>query len=135
MAETGNDRNTKKTNPAAVLAVRWGIRLIMLLFLVLIIQLIISSGYDFGYNLFAAPAMSSTPGREVAFTVKKGESTSKIINDLADAGLIRDKLSFRCQIIFYDKVMQPGEYTLNTSMTSKEILMMLNDGPGGSEEE
>lgn len=134
MAETSNDRNVKKANQAVVLAVRLGIRLIVLLFLVLIIQFIISSGYDFGYNLFAAPAVSSPPGREVTFTVEKGESTSDIISALEDAGLIRDKLSFQCQIIFYDKTLQPGEYIMNTSMTSKEILMMLNSGPEGEEQ-
>lgn len=134
MAETSNDRNVKKANQAVVLAVRLGIRLIALLFLVLIIQFIISSGYDFGYNLFAAPAVSSPPGREVTFTVEKGESTSDIISALEDAGLIRDQLSFQCQIIFYDKTLQPGEYVMNTSMTSKEILMMLNSGPEGEEQ-
>lgn len=130
MTENSNDMSAKKANRAIVIAVRVVIRLIVLLLLVIIFQVIISIGYDFGYNLFAAPAMSSSPGREVTFKVEKGDSTSNIINDLADAGLIRDKLSFRCQIIFYDKILQPGEYTLNTSMTSKEILMHLNDGPG-----
>ena len=70
----------------------------------------------------------------IAFTVEPGESTAEIIDALADAGLIRDKFSFRCQIIFYDKILQPGEYTMNTSMTSKEILLYLNDGPGSLQE-
>lgn len=134
MAENSNDISVKKTNQAVIFSVRLGIKLIILLILVLIVQFIISSGYDFGYNLFAAPAMSSPPGREVTFIVEKGESTSDIIDELAEAGLIRDKFSFRCQIVFYDKILQPGEYTLNTSMTSKEILLLLNDGPGSTEE-
>lgn len=134
MAENSNDISVKKTNQAVIFSVRLGIKLIILLILVLIVQFIISSGYDFGYNLFAAPAMSSPPGREVTFIVEKGESTSDIIDELAEAGLIRDKFSFRCQIVFYDKILQPGEYILNTSMTSKEILLLLNDGPGSTEE-
>ena len=134
MAENSNDISVKKTNQAVIFSVRLGIKLIILLILVLIVQFIISSGYDFGYNLFAAPAMSSPPGREVTFIVEKGESTSDIIDELAEAGLIRDKFSFRCQIVFYDKILQPGEYTLNTSMTSKEILLLLNDGPGSTAE-
>lgn len=134
MAENSNDISVKKTNQAVIFSVRLGIKLIILLILVLIVQFIISSGYDFGYNLFAAPAMSSPPGREVTFIVEKGESTSDIIDELAEAGLIRDKFSFRCQIVFYDKILQPGEYMLNTSMTSKEILLLLNDGPGSTEE-
>lgn len=128
------ENNVKKANQAIGFAVRTGVKLIAVLLLVLLVQLVISSGYDFGYNLFAAPAMSSAPGREVTFTIDEGEATSDIVADLKESGLIRDKFSFRCQILFYDKVLQPGEYKLNTSMTSKEILMYLNDGPGSLQE-
>lgn len=134
MAENSSEMSVKKANRAVGTAIRVGIKLIAVLLIVLIFQLVISSGYDFGYNLFAAPAMSSPPGREVTFTVEKGESTSDIIDGLLEAGLIRDKISFRCQIIFYDKILQPGEYTMNTSMTSKEILTYLNGGPGSLQE-
>lgn len=134
MAENSVEMNVKKANRAVGMAIRMGIRLIVLLLIVLMVHFVISAGYDFGYNLFAAPAMSAPPGREVTFHVEKGESTSDIIDGLADAGLIRDKMSFRCQIIFYDKILQPGEYVMNTSMTSKEILMYLNDGPGSLQE-
>ncbi|MDY2628188.1 MAG: endolytic transglycosylase MltG [Lachnospiraceae bacterium] len=133
MAEN-TDVNVKRTGQAAGAAVRMALRLIAILLIVFIFHFVISAGYDFGYNLFAAPAMSAAPGREVAFTVEPGESTAEIIDALADAGLIRDKFSFRCQIIFYDKILQPGEYTMNTSMTSKEILLYLNDGPGSLQE-
>ena len=43
---------------------------------------------------------------DVNFTVEPGEPTAEIIDALADAGLIRDKFSFRCQIIFYDKIQK-----------------------------
>lgn len=134
MAENSSEINVKKANQAVGGALRAGVRLIGILLVVLLFHFVISMGYDFGYNLFAAPAMSAPPGREVTFTVEQGESTADIIDGLADAGLIRDKLIFRCQIIFYDKILQPGEYQMNTSMTSKEILMYLNGGPGSSQE-
>lgn len=133
MAENNNDPNGKKTNQALGIAVRIGLQLILVLLLVILVQCVISKSYDFGYNLFAAPAMSSPPGREVVFTVENGESTTDIIDELAKNGLIRDKFSFRCQIIFYDKLLMPGKYSLNTSMTSREILNHLNDGPGSTE--
>lgn len=134
MAENSNEMTVKKANRAVGTAIRMVIRLIFLLLIVLIFHHVISSGYDFGYNLFAAPAVSPPPGREVLFSVESGESTADIIDGLAEAGLIRDRFSFRCQIAFYDKILQPGEYKMNTSMTSKEILMYLNDGPGSLQE-
>ena len=134
MAENSSEINIKKANRAVGSALRAGIRLIGILLVVLLFHFVISMGYDFGYNLFAAPAMSAPPGREVTFTVEKGESTAEIIDGLADAGLIRDKLIFRCEIIFYDKILQPGEYDMNTSMTSKEILMYLDGGPASLQE-
>lgn len=134
MAENSSEINVKKANRAVGSALRAGLHLIGILLVILLFHFVISMGYDFGYNLFAAPAMSSPPGREVTFTVEKGESTAEIIDGLADAGLIRDKIIFRCQIIFYDKVLQPGEYNMNTSMTSKEILMYLDGGPSSLQE-
>ncbi|MGN0294761.1 MAG: endolytic transglycosylase MltG [Lachnospiraceae bacterium] len=134
MAENSSEINVKKASRAVGKAVYACVRLIGILLTVLLFHFVISAGYDFGYNLFAAPAMSASPGREVAFTVEQGESTADIIDGLADAGLIRDKLIFRCQIIFYDKILQPGEYRMNTSMTSKEILMYLNGGPASLQE-
>ena len=89
----------------------------------------ISAGYDFGYQLFTAPAVSSPPGREVTIEVKKGETTDEIADKLVDAGLIRSKVNFLCQKLFFKKHLLPGEYTLNTAMTSKEILLILDDGP------
>lgn len=94
----------------------------------IILFLGISAGYDFGYQLFASPAVSSPPGREVTIEVKKGETTEEIADKLVDAGLIRNKVNFLCQKLFYKKNLLPGEYTLNTAMTSKEILLILDDG-------
>ena len=95
----------------------------------IILFLGISAGYDFGYQLFASPAVSSPPGREVTIEVKKGETTEEIADKLVDAGLIRNKVNFLCQKLFYKKNLLPGEYTLNTAMTNKEILLILDDGP------
>lgn len=103
--------------------------LIFLTTFIIILFLGISAGYDFGYQLFASPAVSSPPGREVTIEVKKGETTEEIADKLVDAGLIRSKVNFLCQKLFYKKYLLPGEYTLNTAMTSKEILLILDDGP------
>ena len=85
MAENSSEINVKKANRAVGGALRACVRLIGVLLIVLVFHFVISMGYDFGYNLFAAPAMSAPPGREVVFSVEPGESTEEIIDGLAEA--------------------------------------------------
>lgn len=42
-------------------------------------------------------------------------------------GLIDNELAMRVQMKFYDYEIQPGTYTLNTSMSSKKMLQILNE--------
>lgn len=50
-------------------------------------------------------------------------------------GLIDNELAARFQMKFYEYETVPGTYTLNTSMTSKEILRLLSEGPEEEKEE
>ena len=61
--------------------------------------------------------------------VKEGESPATVGKRLEAAGLIADSSIFLVQQIFYDYKIYPGEYTLNTSMTSKEMLIKMNVKP------
>ena len=53
---------------------------------------------------------------------------------LKSYGLIANEYSFVIQAIFFDYEVNPGTYTVNTSMTSKEILQMMNENTGEEEE-
>lgn len=58
------------------------------------------------------------------------ESVSDTAQFLAHKGLIKSEFAFIFQSRFYDyETIYPGTYTLNTSMTSKEILQLLNEKP------
>ena len=58
------------------------------------------------------------------------ESVSDAAQLLAHKGLIKSEFAFIFQSRFYDyETIYPGTYTLNTSMTSKEILQLLNEKP------
>ena len=58
------------------------------------------------------------------------ESVSDAAQFLAHKGLIKSEFAFIFQSKFYDyDTIYPGTYTLNTSMTSKEILQLLNEKP------
>ena len=65
-----------------------------------------------------------------------GESVSEAAEFLARKGLIKSEFAFIFQSKFYDyETIYPGTYTLNTSMTSKEILQALNVKPETEETE
>jgi len=79
--------------------------------------------YDFGFRIFTEEAMSPAPGRDVAVTIVKGDSTMDVAKMLEEKGLIRDSNLFFVQkkCSEYDGDIKPGFYTLNTSMTAEEI--------------
>ena len=58
-----------------------------------------------------------------ALTVKKA------YDHLEEEGLISNQYSFIIQAIIYDYEIQPGDYVLNTSMTSRDILDELSTLP------
>lgn len=88
-------------------------------------------GYAFGYEIFCSAPAEAAPGRDLSFTVAEGQSEGEVIGRLQEAGLIRDSRIAAIQQRFYDYEIYPGSYTLNTSMTSKEILQALNVRPEG----
>lgn len=126
----------KKSTSNKTLRLIFGLlwRIIALGLIIAAFYFAISVGYDFGHDLFTGEAMSEGKGKKVTFVVEQGESTQTVINHLKEAGLIRSKLKFRIQVIFYQRKIMPGEYTFRTSMTSKEILGYLNKGPSSQEE-
>lgn len=79
--------------------------------------------YDFGYRVFTEDAISPAPGRDVSVSITEGKSVMDIAKLLEEKGLVRDyKLAF-AQIYAseYREDMEPGVYTLNTSMTVEQM--------------
>lgn len=130
MADYEKDTNVKRFSRYVRRAIWFVVCIIVLLLAAIRSYGLIGDAYDFGYGLFAEPAMSEPPGREMVFYVEEGETSSEVISNLVQAGLIKDGFSFRFKLLFYDKAIQPGEYLFNTSMSGKEILGYLDDGPG-----
>lgn len=104
-------------------------KLILYALVILLLAEGITRGYDFGHAIFYATAMEAAPGRDKELTVPRGQTTSETIRALKDLELIDNELAIRIQMKFYDYEVYPGTYTLNTSMTSKEILQLLNEKP------
>ncbi len=123
-------------------------------FVILILVLFLYAGirmgtiaYDFGYRVFTEPAMENAPGQDVPVQITRDMSGREFGAMLEEKGLVRDANLFYLQFMLSAdslKNLQPGVYTLNTSMTAKDMLVMVSavpeteesetDGTGGASE-
>lgn len=104
-----------------------------------VIALIYNCGlkaYDFGYRVFAEKPVSSAPGKDYSVIIHKGDSDYKIGKMLKEKGLIKDAMLFVVQskVYPYGNKMKAGRYTLNTSMTAREMIAVLGGEKTDSEE-
>jgi len=89
----------------------------------------VTRGYAFGHEIFYATAVDAPPGKDLEVTIPEEQPDGETISILADLGLVKSELAVHIQKWFYDYEIYPGTYTLNTSMTSKEMLQLLNEKP------
>lgn len=83
--------------------------------------------YDFGYRVFTEKPVSSGEGRDVKVTVPKGTSVIELGELLEEKGLIHDAKLFFVQekLSAYRGKIEPGVYTLNTSMTAEQMMALM----------
>ncbi len=112
-----------------VIGLSWKLILIAVVILLLIEGA--THGYRFGYEVFAAEPMESAPGRDITITVDYGESDLDVLKDMNELGLIRNTYATLVSAIFFEYIIYPGTYTLNTSMTPREMLDEMNVRPEG----
>lgn len=102
-------------------------KLILYALVILLLAEGITRGYAFGHSLFYESSVDPAPGRDVVVTVPESQKDSDTIHELKKDGLIDNELAMRVQMKFYDYEIHPGTYTLNTSMSSKKMLQILNE--------
>ena len=85
--------------------------------------------FDFGHDIFYQQPMEAEPGTDHVVTLEDGATMQSTAEQLKEEGLIRNELAFVIQGQLYQINLYPGDYTLNTSMTTKEILTVLNTDP------
>lgn len=122
-------RTTKEINRITGTIIGISGKLILYALLLLLLVEGVSKGYEFGHGLFYATAMEKAPGTDITLTIPEDASTAEAIRILKKAGLVEDRLSVQIQMLFYEYEICPGTYELNTSMTAKEILQILDEGP------
>jgi UPF0755 protein len=93
------------------------------------------AAYDFGYRIFTEAPISPAPGRDVTISYTEGKSFKDLAKTLEEKGLVRDYKLAMVQMYAsaYKNTIKPGAYTLNTSMTTEEMMKAMS--PGVDEED
>lgn len=104
-------------------------RALIYISIILLFYMGLTQAYAFGYSIFDNSTMSKAPGIEMDVEINKGASDSEVAAMLEKRGLISDSKIFMIQSKFYSYTIYPGTYTLNTSMTVREILIEISQQP------
>lgn len=87
-------------------------------------------GFAFGESIFSPTAVSvQGAGKDMIVIVEEEASDLEVAKLLESKGLIEDYKVFLIQAKLYEADLYPGTYTLNTSMTSEEMLKILMEKP------
>ena len=80
-----------------------------------------------GYYVWGLGSKSKE-SNDVTFIINAGTSKKTIAKNLANAGLIRSEIALDVYLYFAKSNIQAGEYTLNASMTPKEMINKFSNG-------
>lgn len=91
--------------------------------------------YDYGYRIFAEPAMTAGEGWTVTVTVTEDMSPLDIGKLFESKGLVKDAKLFMLQYYFSEhlKDVKPGTFELSTAMTAEEMMAVMA-APSGEDD-
>lgn len=121
-------KTTNEINKISLAVIRISTKAIITVLLIALLVAGSKKGYEFGYSIFHAPAMDAEPGRDRFIILSGKESIYEVGEMLMYAGLIRDAKAFAIQAYCYEYEVKKGEYTLNSSLSSKELINLLKEG-------
>lgn len=123
-------------NKVVLKFVKLGITTVLALLIIYATVSISMTGFDFGYRVFTEPAMSEEPGEDIVVTIDKSMGALDIGKELEKKGLVRDANLFflQLQLSAYADEILPGSYILNTSMTAKDMMMVMSTSTETEEE-
>ena len=119
----------KVVNQVSSLVIHVAMAVILLTLAAMVFYVCVKKAYSFGYDIFDDQPVAEDPGTDKLFVVEKDMSRVQCMDNLEKSGLVRDKYVALIQSYFFEFDIYPGTYTLNTSMTTKEILAELNEEP------
>lgn len=100
------------------------------IFFILVIVFVIyasRTAFNFTYQLYGPVTVEAEPGRNIPIRINKGESTMDIAGKLELNRVIVNQYSFYFKAKIQDKIIMPGTYRVNSSMTYDEILDVITD--------
>lgn len=83
--------------------------------------------YNFGYRVFTETPVAEEPGTDVVVLIGDDMSEYEVGEELLQKGLIRDQNLFFVQLKLsaYSGKLRSGTYTLNTSMSAKDMMAVM----------
>lgn len=121
-------KRTNEINRITGTIISVSVKLIIYALVALLIYQGVIKGFSFGYEVFHTQAVAAAPGVDKVVTLKN-DSSIDAANILKKNGLITNEYIFMIQAQFYDFEIHPGTYTLNTSMTSGDMLELFDEVP------
>ncbi len=84
--------------------------------------------YSFGHDIFFEHSVEAEPGRSFEIVIEEGMDTAGVAELLYDKGLIRNKLAYEVQAVFFDFETKAGTYKLSTAQSNRQMLEIINSG-------
>lgn len=97
-------------------------KLLIVLVILAFVVLFSVAGYNFGKRIFSDESVQEFPGTDVGVVIESGMGKDEVADLLYESGLIVNKNVFVIQCTLYEAEFYPGEYILNTSYSSEEII-------------
>lgn len=117
---------------AAVISV--SLKMIIAVLVAVILGRVSQEAYAFGMQVFHPVSISQQPGKDMIVIVEESDSELDVGKRLESNGLISNAYVFFIQAKLYKAKMYAGTYTLNTAMTSEEMLRIIARKPEKSED-
>lgn len=118
---------TRRINKITTGIIMIAVRVVVIAALIVVTAAGIRWAYSFGHSIFYEESVEEAPGHDVTVTIPKDATPKDVGALLQNKGLIKNKYSIIVQTKFFDYEIVPGTYQLNTSMSSREMLKIINE--------
>jgi len=127
MAKVKHKKKNGKSKASVILGTLWGVgsRVVIYIALVVALYYVARIAYRFGYSVFSEDTVEAAPGTDVLVSIEEDMNDNQITELMSKKGLIKDKRVFKISLKLYTGSrfqILPGTYTLNTSMTPRELI-------------
>ena len=126
MKENEKRKATVDYNKITWKVMEYTIKIIVTIVLIALFYTGITRGYAFGYKIFNPEPLTAYPGTDVSIQVERDQGFWELGKELKRMQVIDDPYVFWAQAMIYQYEAQPGIYTVNSGMTSREIIIVLS---------